>query len=422
MAIVGILFWLWVLFIGYVYLGYPLLIAGIAGLFGPTRKFAPKGMPPSKLLQVTLLIAAYNEEQVITEKLENSLALDYPPEKLHILVAADGSDDRTPEIVRAFADRGVELSYMKERAGKMAALNRAIPQARGEIVVFSDANNLYAPDALRWLVAPFADPQVGAVSGAKRVYTGGEGLGEAERLYWRYESFIKEKESRLGYCCGVSGEILAVRKSLFVPPPPEVINDDFYIAMQIIRQGYWLLYVPEARSYERVSPTVEAEMARRRRIVAGRFQAMRLAGQLLPLKRPLVVWQVVSHKFARPLVPWAMLGALVANVWLVVWPVSQKGSAWLSLASPWGEAFLAMQLGFYGLAMIGRWLSRSHLGKWLSLPMYLLFSNLAAMSGFFRWIAGRETALWHRAPREGAASYSRILASTENISSQEEKG
>lgn len=286
----GLLFWFCVLGVMYVYAGYPLLLAIFARLF--SRPVLTAEITPT----VTLLIAAYNEEAVIAGKLENCLALDYPAEKLQVLVAADGSTDRTVDIVRSFSSRGVELCYEPARRGKMAAINHAMQAARGEIVVFSDANNYYRRDALRELIRPFADPTVGAVSGAKHIVKGDGQLGEAEGLYWKYESFIKEQEARLWTCTAVAGEIFAIRRELFTPAPEEVINDDFYLALQVIRRGFRVMYAPKAVSLERVSPSAQDEIVRRTRIIAGRYQAMAMSLKLLPFRQMFVLWQIVSHK------------------------------------------------------------------------------------------------------------------------------
>ena len=217
------LFWLSIIFVCYVYAGYPLVIAFLA-------RMKKKGRNDSDFLpETTLLIAAYNEEKCIAEKLENSLALDYPREKLQIIVAADGSSDRTPEIVREFSDRGVELAYIPERGGKMAAINRAMQSVRGDIIVFSDANNMYEPQAIRILMAPFGDAVVGATTGAKLIVQDGRRLSAAEGLYWRYESWIKENETIVASCSSAVGEMLAVRRKLFIAPPKEIINDDHYV-------------------------------------------------------------------------------------------------------------------------------------------------------------------------------------------------
>lgn len=391
----GILFWLCVLLIVYVYAGYPLLTTLLARLRREKRFLSP--FTPS----VTLLISAYNEERFIAAKLENVLALDYPAERLQILVAADGSDDRTAEIVKSYAGRGVELSYAPERRGKLAAINHAMQAARNEIVVFSDANNSYDPATLRALVAPFADERVGAASGKKNVVAASSRLGEADRFYWRYESFIKKQEMRLTGCCvGVSGEIFAVRRELYRPLPEKIINDDFFIALSIIQQGYNVVYVPEAVSCETVSASEQDEVVRRTRIVAGRYQAMMLSLPKLPWRRPLIVWQILSHKFMRPLVPFAMLGALAGNLGAVLLPAADMLPAWISLAFPYGWIFGGLQAGFYLLALLGRRLKAGGLvGKALYLPAFLVVSNYAALLGLFGYLSGRQTALWKKATR-----------------------
>ncbi len=377
-----LIFWVCVAFIGYAYAGYPLLLA-VAARLTPRPAAGPAAEPT-----VTLLIAAHNEQAVIAQKLENSLALDYPRERLQIIVAADGSDDQTVALTRQYAARGVELSFRPERRGKRAAINQAMTRAAGDVVVFSDANNLYAPDALRWLVAPFGAAQVGAVTGAKTILRGDGGLGDSEGLYWKYEGYIKTWESRLGVCTGVAGEILAVRRALYTPPPDGVINDDFYIAMRIVKAGYQVLYAPQARSAERVSASARDERARRARIVAGRYQALALAPGWLPWDRPRVVWQVLSHKFTRPLVPVAMLGALAANLALAVeGPLMWRG-------------LLGLQALFYVLAGLGERLKRwGPLGRLLYLPAFLVNSNLAALMGLARFLTRRQTSVWERARR-----------------------
>jgi len=340
---------------------------------------------------VTLLIAAYNERDVIGRKLENSLALDYPAGLVQIVVAADGSTDDTPALARRYADRGVEVSFSPERRGKVAAINRAMQAARGEVVVFSDANNDYDPTALRELVRPFADPGVGGVVGSKRVAAGDGSLGEAEGLYWRYESFIRSRESDLGSCTGAVGEIFAIRRSLFEPPPEGIICDDFYIATRLLRGGHRVVYRPGARSTERVSPSAEDEVKRRANIVAGRYQAILLAHHLLPFRHPMLVWQIVSHKFLRPLVPFAMIGAAVSNV-VLAWD-----------GAPRYRALLIGQAAFYAIASAGRRLGQGgRLGRLLYLPTFLVDSNMAALAGLSRFLVRRRTMhLWDRVARRG---------------------
>ena len=392
---VGLLFWLSVFFILYVYFGYPLLLALLARL-------RPKqlGYPSDYVPNVTLLIAAHNEQDVIASKMENALTLDYPRENLQILVAADGSDDRTAEIVKSFEPRGVELSYQPERRGKMAAINRAMPRVRHEIVLFSDANNMYARETLRELVKPFSDPKVGAVSGSKNILLSGEALTKADGLYWRYESCIKEQETRLSSCTGVSGEILAIRTHLYQSPPDKVINDDFFIALGILRQGYRLVYAPKARSFEHSSLTEQDEATRRSRIVAGRYQVMLMSIQLLPWRNPLLVWQILSHKFMRPWVPFAMIMALVMNLLAFVIPHTTWKNGILSLGWPYRLILFSLQIIFYLSAWLGNNLrGRGVVGKILYMPAFLVNSNFSAVRGLLSFLTGRQTALWQRARR-----------------------
>ncbi|HEY0604208.1 MAG TPA: glycosyltransferase family 2 protein [Herpetosiphonaceae bacterium] len=391
---IGRFFWLCVGTIVYTYAGYPLLLTLVARL-------RPKPKPyPQITPKLTLLIAAYNEQDVIAGKLENSLTLDYPREQLQILVAADGSDDRTPEIVREYADRGVELSYSPERRGKMAAINRAMHQVRGEIVVFSDANNMYTPNVLRELATPFSDPKVGVTTGAKLISSGDGALGESEGLYWKYESFIKKQETRLGCTIGVAGEVLAIRRELFAPPPESTINDDFHMMIQIVREGYNVVYAPAAYSRERISPTAQDEITRRTRIFAGWYQSIFQSHKLLTLRRPVVAWQVWSHKFLRPFVAIAGVGALAANLLAVTFPPRGTRSPIGRLAAPFNWIMLALQVVFYGMAWIG---SRSEhtgaTGKILYIPTFLVNSNLAGILGLYRFLTKRQTSLWQRVQR-----------------------
>jgi len=393
--ITGLIFWLSVLTVFYSYFGYPLLVSLFSILFPKPPRLDPRYSPG-----ITLLIAAYNEERFIGRKLDNSLDLDYPPSKLQILVTADGSDDGTARIVDGYADRGVELLHQPERAGKMAAINRALPRAGGEIIVFSDANNMYERGVLRELAAPFADPTVGAVTGAKRIARDGSALGSSEGFYWKYESFIKGRESLFGSCTAVAGEILALRRELYRPPPDRVINDDFYLAMDVARRGYRVVYAPSALSTESVSANPQEEIVRRTRIVAGRYQAMALSARLLTWRRPVLAWQIVSHKFLRPLVPFAMIGALLSNLVLVIHPPRDPGFPILNLQSPAAAIALALQILFYVTALAGNLPGLKGLPvKFLYLPTFLVNSNLAALLGLYGYVTGRNTALWKRAER-----------------------
>jgi biofilm PGA synthesis N-glycosyltransferase PgaC len=393
--LIALFFWISSGGILYTYFGYPLLIFLLGKLVRKTEVFQP--YEPA----VTLLIAAYNEEIIIEEKIRNSLAIDYPKELFQILIVADGSSDNTTEIVQRHAESGVELLYQPERRGKMAAINRALPHARGEIIVFSDANNYYHADTICNLVRPFGDPKVGAATGAKIIVQGDGSLGASEGLYWKYESFIKKQESLLGSCTSAAGEVLAIRKDLYSSPPDNIINDDFFIAMQIVRSGYRLVYVPEAKSIERVSPSARDEITRRTRINAGRFQAIAMAKQILPFDRPLLVWQIFSHKFLRPLIPFGMIGAAVFNLVAVLFP--PESNSLLILGKPFSIILLSLQGVFYALAGIG--MNSGHRGeknrllRLFYLPAFLTHSNWAALMGFFKFLRGGQSHLWERIQR-----------------------
>lgn len=393
--LIALLFWVSLGGIFYTYFGYPILIFLLAKLSHKPEAY--QTYKPS----VTLLIAAYNEETVIEAKIKNSLTINYPKDLLQILVVTDGSADKTPEIAKRYTPYGIEILHEPERRGKMAAINRSLPKARGEIVIFSDANNHYPPDTILNLTQPFENPRVGAVTGAKVIGQGDGSLGASEGLYWKYESFIKKQESRAGSCTSAAGEVLAIRKNLYSPPPDNVINDDFYIAMQIVRSGYRLVYVPAAKSIERVSPSAQDEIARRTRINAGRFQAIAMAKQILPFDQPLLVWQILSHKFLRPIVPFCMIGAALFNLLAVVFPPSAKG-LWI-LSRPYSIIFLGLQFLFYALAWVGRKAGnrgeQNKLVRLFYLPTFLINSNFAALMGFFRFIRGNQSHMWERIQR-----------------------
>lgn len=379
-----VLFWSLAGGVAYTYAGYP----AILGLIARRRSDAarPEG---AELPSVTLIIAAYNEADVIDAKLRNSLAMEYPRDRLEIIVAADGSDDETPDRVRAFADDGVVLMHDAARRGKAAAISRAAGAARGDILVFSDANNMYEAATLQALVRPFADPSIGGVVGAKHVIRGDGDLGDSEGLYWRYESFIQRMETRLGSCTAAAGEILAVRRASFEPMPEGIVCDDFYTVMRLLRRGLRVVYEPGARSFERVSMSPADEMKRRSRIVAGRFQAMSLAGRLLPTHNARLVWQVLSHKFMRPFVPVAMIGMAASNVVLA----AAGSRRWL--------AMLGAQAAFYAVATLGHRLALPGIGgRLVHVSSFLLTSNIAALMGLRHYLTHRhQMHLWQRVER-----------------------
>ena len=372
------LFWLAFLTLVYIYIGYPLLVAGLASAFG--REPARQPIAPV----VSLYIPAYNEEAHIEAKLANSLALDYPAGRLEIIVASDGSTDRTNALVRRYDSRGVKLVAMRDNLGKAAMLGRTVPLLSGELIVFSDASSELEPDALRRLVANFADPRVGCVSGLYRLKGDGADLrAQGEGLYWRYETFLKRQESRLHSILGAHGAFYAIRKSLFATVGAQAINDDYLIPMRIVAQGYRAVYEPSAVAWEREVASVDGEFARRRRIAVGNCQQIvELRGMLNPLTHGWVACCFFSHKVLRTLAP-VFLGLLaVASGWL---------------PAPWAGVWVGLQVAFYASAWCGYALQRRGLRvAWLSAPLYFCLGNLAMLAGLWQFLVRRKPVAWGR--------------------------
>jgi poly-beta-1,6-N-acetyl-D-glucosamine synthase len=400
MSGLGNVFWGSIGAIAYTYVGYPLALAALA-----MRRRPRAAAEPAPLPRATVVIAAHNEADVIEEKLRNTGALDVPAGRVEVVVAEDGSTDGTAEVVRSWGDR-VRLVSSGVRRGKSAALNAAVAVAQGDVVVFSDANNLYEPTALGPLLAWFADPRVGAVTGAKHISGGPGGLSGGESLYWRYEASIRRHESALGCCTGVNGEILAVRRELVEPIPDDIINDDFWLAMRVARRGFDVVYEPAARSWEPTSASAGDEALRRSRIVAGRYQAMARCRHLVTWRRPVVAWQVVSHKFLRPLVPVAAAVALVSTVAAVARHGRGRGTdgGVLALGRPTAELILVAQAGFYTTAALGGRFERARgPARVLYVPAFLVNSNRAALRGLVQFARGTGNQ-WRRVERSTASA------------------
>jgi cellulose synthase/poly-beta-1,6-N-acetylglucosamine synthase-like glycosyltransferase len=374
-----LLFWISAGFSVYVYVGYPILLWGLQAVLRASPP--PQPVEPS----VSLLVAAYNEGVVIAEKIRNSLALDYPVDKLEIVVASDGSRDATAEIVRSFTGSAggtgvqVRLLNYEQNRGKMAVLNDAIPQLRGDIVAFSDASSMLAADSVRTLVQSFHDPRVGAASGVYRLLKKDQAqLGSQEDLYWKYETFLKVQEAKLGAFTGAHGSLYAIRRALYPFPSAATINDDFTIPMRILERGHRVAYQPAAVAYEEAH---EMEgFSRRVRITAGNIEQLREIKSLIWPPRLFVLFCLLSHKTGRLLVPVFMLIALAANIVLG----RQFPYNWLLLA----------QALFYGLALLGAVISLKP--KVLRLPYYFCMIN----SALFAWV--------YQAVRHGRAIPSRV--------------
>lgn len=369
--------------IAYTYVGYPLIIATLARL--RPRPHITADVEPT----ISVLVAAYDEEVCIADKIENALALDYPRDKLELIVVTDGSTDRTPDIVRSFASQGVRLLHEPERRGKPAAVERAFPFTRGEIVLFSDANSFFSRDALRRIVRHFADPAVGGASGAKRMLDVREtASGVGEGLYWRYESCLKAWDSAVGSVMGAPGEVWAVRREAYVPPGEGVILDDFVASLRLVEGGWRLVFDREVSAYERSSASLRGEWIRRTRNAAGGWQAFFRLPRMRRHPSLLVRFQYLSHRMLRWMVtPSLFVLALAANAVVVA-----------MRPGPFYDALLAGQGALYLLALAG-WVAagRGYRPGWLMAPLYLVMLNAAALVGGWRYLVGRQTAVWRKA-------------------------
>jgi len=351
----------------YAFLGYPLVLLALrVGIYREVRKAPIRPF-------VSLLIPAYNEARVIARKIENSLELDYPADSIEIVIVSDGSSDRTVDIANALG--AVRVMALAKNRGKMAALNAAVPDLRGEIIVFSDASAMLAPDSVRRLVENFADPSVGAACGRYTVVKPNEvNIGAPEDLYWKYEAFLKTQESRLGSTLGAHGHLHAIRKELYPFPPAETINDDYVIPLAVVGRGFRAVHEPAAVVFEEAREMTG--FGRRIRIVAGNLQQLRHLGQFLASFQPLPLLFFLSHKVVRLLVPFAMLTALPANLFL--------------LDSGTYGTLLCAQLFFYALAALG--LTGRLRPRALRLPFYFCMVNSAAFFGVYHAMTRRRVA------------------------------
>lgn len=371
----------------YIYFGYPALIWLLARL--RPRPVRPAPIRPA----VTIVIPAHDEEAVLEATLEHCLALDYPADRLQVVVVSDGSTDRTEEIARQYAARraGPEVELVPiPPSGKAAALDAGVARARGEIVVFTDANNVLDPEALIHLVEPFADPEVGGVCGNKRYRrgTGADATELGENLYWRWDKWQKRLESRIGSIFAADGALYALRRELYAPLDDPAQADDIAISARVVLQGYRLLYEPRAVVYEEPPEEGRAELRRKIRVTNHSVRALWNLGSGLWTSGFYSV-ELLSHKFFRHLMPFVLLPLLGTNLALAVGGVAPFGT------------LLVLHGAFYGLAGLGALLRGTRAGRLrlVSIPYYFTLVNTAALLGVLSILRGERLARW--TPREG---------------------
>ena len=398
MLVIEVVFWLSVLGLFYTYLGYPILLALIDIWRGKPvrqREYTPT---------VTVIIAAYNEERDLAAKIENTLSLDYPKSQLEIIVTSDCSQDRTDEIARSFASRGVRLHRQAERLGKTAAQNAAVEQATGEIVVFSDATTQYEPDVLKVMMPSFADPEVGCVTG-NVVYRehSNSSVGQGTRSYWNYEFFLKKHESSICSLIGVCGCMYAVRKSAYVPLYHEACSD-FLIATMMVKQGFRAIYEPRAVCMEEPNKEANKELAVRVRIITQTISDLwRNRSMLNPFRHGFYSIQLLSHKVMRYLVPFFLLLLFIT-------------SGVLTLTSRLYAALFVGQLIFYFVALLSLLFERAGIKTyWFAIPQYFVITNFASLFALMKLMRGERYVRWEpvrSVPATGDQSAVRTIMSS----------
>jgi cellulose synthase/poly-beta-1,6-N-acetylglucosamine synthase-like glycosyltransferase len=349
-------------------------------------------MPEEQSLpNITLLVTAFNEKNVVDQKIRNSHELIYPKNKLTLLWVTDGSDDGTPEKVKAYPD--VKVLHEKARKGKIHAMNRAATQVTTDIIVFCDANTLLTKDTLMQIAKHFQDERVGCVAGEKQIIKKDQtAAGSGEGLYWKYESWLKKLDYRFNTTLGAAGELFAVRKELFIPVESDTVLDDFIISLRIAAQKYVVAYEPQAIAREYPSYSVAEEMKRKIRIAAGGFQSlMRLLFLLNPIKHPRLAFQFISHKVFRWLIcPISMVLLIPAHMLV----------AFQNQDQPIYTYLLIIHLALYILAFAGWQLEKQNIkSTWIYLPYYFISTNLAQLKGLVRYIKKSQSVNWERARR-----------------------
>ena len=377
------LFWFFLSLIFYCYFGYPLCLALVSNL--KTRPVTKQEITPT----VSIILSVWNEQDVIRDKLINLLVLNYPSNAMEIIVGSDGSNDETNHIIRSFNDTRIHFIERTDRRGKMVILNELVSVARHEIIVFNDARQEISKDAIRKLVANFADPSVGCVSG-ELIFRKKEGAtARGINLYWEYEKFMRNHEARIHSMLGATGAIYAIRKSLYHPVPKNVVLDDMYIPFRVIESGYRAIFEPDAKAFDDPAEGSDEEYRRKTRTLFGNFQIFQIFGHMFnPLKSPIAI-QLFSHKFLRVIVPFFMVALIFLNLTLI----SQQLYRWT----------MAAQVLFYGMALIGFSTKGDHQGmvrniaKICYIPYVFCLLNFSAFVGFLRFVTSKQQITWEKA-------------------------
>jgi len=391
MTFAAVLFWICLFVVFYAYIGYGAVLYAavkIREALTPPHSFPD----PAPWPEVTLLIAAYNEQEVVDAKMRNSLEQDYPAGRLRIVWVTDGSNDATNERLAAWPE--AQVLFRPERRGKTAALNRAFASIETPLVVCTDANTMLNAEAVREMVRLFSDPEVGCVAGEKRVAGGAGNAAATEGIYWRYESKLKEWDDRLRSACGAAGELFAVRRELFRPVPEDTLLDDFLISMRIVMQGRRIAYSTRAYALETPSADMCEEGKRKRRIAAGGLQAIvRLLPLLNPFRYGTFAWQYFSHRVLRwSLAPVSL--ALLVPLNVVLACCAENGALY--------RVLLVLQACFYLAALAGRFLAqRGVRSRLLYVPYYFVFMNVNVFRGMAYLLTHKGGGAWEKARRAG---------------------
>ena len=389
MRVIEILFWTGAFIVFYTYLGYGIILGIMVRIKEYFRPYV-KPQLPSDLPHVTLFIAAYNEELIVREKMENVYNLIYPKDKLHVLWVTDGSDDRTNEILKGYTD--VMICYTPERRGKSMAINHGMEYVQTPYVVYTDANAMLNKEALLEIIRLFGNPKVGCVAGEKRVHQGEkQSAGATEGIYWKYESKLKEWDYHFYSAVGAAGELFALRTNLFMILSEDTLLDDFILSLRIAMKGYRIGYCREAYAMETASVDMNEEAKRKKRISAGGLQSIfRLLPLLNIFKYGRLSWQYISHRVLRwTITPFTLFALFPLNI-ILLW------SEHVLLYS----IILFLQVIFYLMAFVGTLLARRQLrNKILFVPYYFIFMNLNVFAGIKYLFLNKQKGVWEKAKR-----------------------